>query len=152
MRALELKVPPVVVLLIAAIAMWYLRRVPAASFDLPGARIAAAALLAAGILVAVRGVIAFRWHGTTVNPHTPGKSSTIVRTDVYRLTRNPMYLGLALALVSFGLWLGSLASLAVVPLFVVYLTQFQIKPEERALEASFGRAYAEYRRAVRRWL
>jgi len=152
MRFLELKVPPVVVFLAAAVGMWLLRRIDAASFTLPGARYAAAALFAAGVFVAVRGVIAFRWHDTTVDPHTPGKASTVVRSDIYRFTRNPMYLGLALALTSFGLFLSNAASLAVAPLFVAYMTELQIKPEERVLAEKFGRAYAEYRAAVRRWL
>lgn len=152
MRVLELKIPPPVVLLIAAVAMWFLKDVPKLAFDLPGVRYAAAILLAAAVVVAARGVLAFRWHGTTVNPHTPDKSTTVVRTDIYRFTRNPMYLGLALALTGFGLVLSNFASLAVVPLFIAYLTVFQIIPEERALEAKFGAAYADYRRAVRRWI
>ena len=151
-RWLELKVPPVAVFLVAAVGMWFLRSIEAARFDWPGNRIAAGVLLAAGVAVAVRGVLAFRFHGTTVNPTTPGEASTVVRHDVYRFTRNPMYLGLALALTAFGLFLGNAASLAVVPVFAAYLTVFQIVPEERALAAKFGDAFDSYRATVRRWL
>ncbi len=63
-----------------------------------------------------------------------------------------MYLGMALGLVGWALWTGSLAGLVVVPVFMGYLTLFQIIPEERALLARFGRAYADYCVQVRRWL
>ena len=152
LRILELKVPPVAVFIAAAVAMWALRRVDFADFELTGSRYAAAILFVTGLVIAVRGVLAFRWHGTTVDPVTPGKASTIVRSDVYRFTRNPMYLGLALALLSFGLLLGNALSIAVVALFVGYLTRFQIIPEERVLAGKFGRAYDDYRAVVRRWL
>ena len=151
-RFLELKVPPLALWLLAGGAMWWLRRLEWASIDLPGQYIVAGVLFLFGVFVAVRGVRAFRAHETTVNPMSPDKASAIVSHDVYRFTRNPMYLGLALSLVAFGLALGNLASLAVVVLFAWYMTVFQIVPEERALAEKFGDAYAAYRATARRWL
>ena len=73
--------------------------------------------------------------------------------DVFSLTRNPMYLGLSLALVAWALAVGSpLGALLFLPAFVIYLTEFQIKPEERALRANFGADYEVYQSSVRRWL
>lgn len=152
LRWLELKLPPLAVFVLAGLGMWFLRRVEAASFELPGARIAAAVLFVAGIFVAVRGVLAFRFHETTVHPVKVGEATTVVSSDIYRFTRNPMYLGLTLALAAIGLALGNGVSLAVVPAFMAYLTQFQIKPEERALREKFGEAYAGYCTTTRRWL
>ncbi len=63
-----------------------------------------------------------------------------------------MYLGLALALVGWAMYLANLAALLIVPAFVAYMTQFQIKPEERALLAKFGPDFATYMAAVRRWI
>lgn len=71
---------------------------------------------------------------------------------IYRHTRNPMYLGQALVLLGGMLWLGSAVALLVVPLFVGWITRFQILPEERVLSARFGADYAAFRREVRRWL
>jgi len=64
-----------------------------------------------------------------------------------------MYLGLTLALLAWATQLGSLAGAVVfVPCFVVYLTELQIKPEERALSAKFGAEYSAYLETVRRWI
>ena len=63
-----------------------------------------------------------------------------------------MYLGFVLGLAAWALFLGNPVAALIVPAFVLYMNRFQIEPEERALEARFGAAYAAYRRAVRRWL
>ena len=73
-------------------------------------------------------------------------------SGVYRITRNPMYLGLLLILIAWAVFLSS-AWLLLGPLtFVLYMNRFQIGPEERALSAMFGNSYAEYKARVRRWL
>ena len=82
----------------------------------------------------------------------PETASSIVTVGIYRFTRNPMYLGLAFALAGWAIYLANLAALLIVPIFVAYMTQFQIKPEERALLAKFGADFAAYMAAVRRWL
>lgn len=71
---------------------------------------------------------------------------------MYRLTRNPMYLGLLLVLVGWAIVLGSVSSFIVLPLFVVILTVQQIIPEEKVLEQKFGQQYRDYKQSVRRWL
>ena len=76
----------------------------------------------------------------------------MVTTGICRVTRNPMYLGFALALLGWGLWLGHAVALGVPLAFVLYVNRFQIQPEERALRAKFGAPYEDYRRRVRRWL
>jgi protein-S-isoprenylcysteine O-methyltransferase Ste14 len=63
-----------------------------------------------------------------------------------------MYLGFALILAGWAIFLANMASLLMLPAFVAYMTQFQIKPEERALLARFGPDYAEYMAKVRRWV
>lgn len=153
MKLLELRIPPVAVVLACGGVMWLLaRQVPAYAFGFPGQRLAAAAVFLAALAIGVRGVAVFRRHETTVNPTTPDAASAMVMTDIYALTRNPMYLGLALVLVAWALFLGSYAALLGIPLFVLYMNAFQIKPEERALGEKFGAAYDDYRRRVRRWL
>lgn len=152
MRSLELRVPPVAVVLIAAVLMWLLARVLPWPGDLVGGWPAALLIASAGVVVAVAGLVAFRQARTTVNPMKPEASSALVERGIYGLTRNPMYLGMALVLAAWAVWLGSVAAAAVLPVFTFYMTRFQIVPEERALAARFGEAFAGYLRRVRRWL
>lgn len=63
-----------------------------------------------------------------------------------------MYLGLALVLLGWSVFLRHPASMLVVGAFIAYITEFQIKPEERVLAAKFGEPFARYKAAVRRWL
>lgn len=153
MRYLELKIPPVVVFLFVGVGMWFVAvSLPVADIAIPGSGSIAIVMLAAGGAVAVPAVLRFRRHDTTVHPNRPEKTSTIVTTGIYRYTRNPMYLGLACLLTAWALWLGNIAALAGVPLFIAYMTRFQIKPEEGALRELFGDSYVEYTTTVRRWI
>jgi len=153
MSSLELRVPPLAVVLAAGLLMGIVDRLlPAARLELPGALAVALALVLAGFLVALAGVVEFRRERTTVNPMKPEGASSLVTGGIYRHTRNPMYLGFALALLGWEVWLQNLASFAVLPLFVLYMNRFQIGPEERILGAIFGEAYATYCSRVRRWL
>jgi protein-S-isoprenylcysteine O-methyltransferase Ste14 len=89
---------------------------------------------------------------TTVNPVHVDQASSIVTNGVYRLTRNPMYVGLALLLTAWAIWLAVPWAFAGPALFGLYIYRFQILPEERAMEAKFGAEYLAYKQRVRRWL
>jgi len=150
---LELKVPPVLVVAIAALLMWACAwMLPELGLAIPGRIPAAMIAVFAGITASVAGVIAFRRARTTVNPLKPGSASSLVDGGIYRLTRNPMYLGFALALLGWSIFLGNLLSVAMLFVFVGYMNRYQIVPEERALESLFGDAFKSYRMTVRRWL
>jgi protein-S-isoprenylcysteine O-methyltransferase Ste14 len=133
--------------------MWAVARV-LPLLQLPGlVRLPLAVLLGAlGVAAAIGGVISFRRARTTVNPLKPESSAALVSSGVYAFTRNPMYLGMALALLAWAVYLSSIWSLSGPVLFALYITRFQILPEERVLEGLFGTAFAAYRQRVRRWL
>jgi protein-S-isoprenylcysteine O-methyltransferase Ste14 len=153
MQWLELKIPPLLVWLAFAGAMLgvtYLA--PTLSFTLAGSTAMALALGVLGAAVAIAGVLAFRDKRTTVNPLTPNASSSVVSNGVYRVSRNPMYLGFLLALAGWAVYLSNAGAALLLPAFVAYMTQYQIKPEERALLAKFGSGFAQYMSRVRRWL
>ena len=153
MQWLELKIPPLLVWLVLAGAMLGVARLtPRLSFTLAGSAAIALALVALGAAVASAGVIAFRHKRTTVNPLTPSASSAVVSDGVYRFSRNPMYLGFALALAGWAVYLSNAGAALFLPAFIAYMTQYQIKPEERALLAKFGGEFAQYMSRVRRWL
>ena len=153
MRALELKIPPVVIVLLLAAAMFATARLaPAFGFHLPANRIIATGLAVSGVIVALLGVASFRRAGTTVNPLQPAAASQLVVSGIYRRTRNPMYLGMLLVLLGWGVFLGN--GLAFIPAaaFIPLMNRLQIGPEERILAATFGPAFTAYQSAVRRWL
>jgi len=153
LNALELKVPPVAVLVIAAAGMWAVSQVlPGLHFSFPGAVWLATGIAVVGIVISILGVIEFRGAGTTVDPRVPEQSASLVTSGVYRHSRNPMYTGFLLVLSGWGVFLGSFPSLLFIPAFVVYMNRFQIIPEERFMRASFGKSYSEYSSRVRRWV
>jgi protein-S-isoprenylcysteine O-methyltransferase Ste14 len=133
--------------------MWVIAwSLPEANLALPGRFPAMILALLAGGVFGVAGIVEFRRARTTVNPLEPAAASALVRSGIYKLTRNPMYLGLALLLLGWGIFLSNPASLAVLFGFVAYMNRFQIIPEERALETLFGKDFAAYRDSVSRWI
>lgn len=154
MSALDHKIPPPVVALVCAAAVYGACAAwPHTVLDWPGRSLVAALMALCGLACDAAGIWAFRRHRTTVNPLSPHKASAVVQDGIYRFTRNPMYVGMALLLTAWSVWLGQpLGVLVVLPLFAAYITRFQIQPEERALQAKFGADYTAYTARVRRWL
>lgn len=153
MAALEAKVPPPVVALVIALAMWTVARYTSV-FEVAGSmRILVAVTLAlVGIAFSASGIAAFRRAKTTLDPMKPTSASSLVTTGIYRLTRNPMYVGLLFVLLAWSAFLSAPWALTGPVVFVAYMTRFQILPEERALEHVFGDAFMTYKARVRRWL
>lgn len=110
-----------------------------------------------GLLLIGAGLCGANWHarlfrrlGTNIN--TFGEPGTLTTDGLFRRTRNPMYLGMVVSLIGVACVLGSLSPL-VGPLAFFVLANFWYIPfEERAMSMKFGSQYAEYQRAVPRWL
>jgi len=153
MSALELKVPPPFVALALALLMWL---TPAFAGLVPvphAARVLCAVILVCiGQGISIAGMVAFRRAKTTVNPVKASLASSLVVQGVYRYTRNPMYVGLLLTLLAWAVFLGNPFSVLWVVVFALYITRFQIIPEERVLVSLFGAAYEAYKGRVRRWV
>lgn len=150
---IALKVPPPVQVLVWGILMWVVDK------ELPGGQIEFAMQLPVAILFAVAGValavnsmLAFRKASTTVNPFHPQEATQLVVGGAFRFSRNPMYISLLLVLIGWAIWLGSAYNLAVLAFFIIYITVFQIKPEEAVLKNLFGDSYHDYCSKVRRWI
>ncbi len=153
MRSLELKIPPLALVVLFAGLMWLLARLtPGLNYAVPWRQVLVATLSALAVLIILAGVASFRRASTTVNPLNPESSSALVVSGIYRVTRNPMYLGFLLLLAAWALLLGNLTVLLLLPVFVWYMNRFQILPEERALTSLFGNDYTNYCARVRRWL
>lgn len=147
------RIPPPLIALATALLMWMsCRLVPDLTLGIPAGGVLAIVLVAAGGVVMALALRSFRWAETTVNPLQPQNASTLVVDGLYRISRNPMYLGLALVLLAWGVWLSNLLSILLVPAFLLYIDRFQVRPEEQALSARFGSEYRDYMTRVRRWL
>jgi protein-S-isoprenylcysteine O-methyltransferase Ste14 len=153
MLNLEHRVPPPVVGLSIAVAMWLLRDVPPVFVVAAWLRESLAlVLLAAGVAFDAAGLLAFLRRRTTINPLRPQNASALVTAGVYRFTRNPMYVGMALMLTAWAVHLSALWPFLGPVAFILYMNRFQIAPEERVLRQLFGEAWAAYAARVRRWL
>ena len=150
---MRLKTPPAVQLLISSFLMWIIsiyadnvRFIFKYNIEL-----ASLCLIISGTII-VFGIAAFRKAETTVNPLHPDKASSLVAMGIYQYTRNPMYFGLLLILLSIGFYLQNLASMFVLPLYVWFISKYQIIPEEVALQKVFGQDYKDYQDNIRRWI
>lgn len=153
MKWLELKIPPPVIALLCAGIMWVIAHYTFVYFLSPVMRWSLVAIYAIlGAAFDFAGLLAFRQRKTTINPLHPEKSNALVSHGIYRITRNPMYCGMASLLLAWAAYLQSPLSVFGVLLFIGYITQFQIKPEEKILMTLFGDTYAQYQLRVRRWL
>lgn len=150
---MKLLIPPPLIALISGLSMWGIAsNVDALRFIFPFQHVLAYALIGSGLLIDISAIFAFRRAKTTVTPLAPEKASALVISGLYRVTRNPMYLGLLLILTGVALLLGSLLNAAIIIAFMAYITAFQIKPEEEKLTEIFGAQYLSYMQKVRRWI
>lgn len=106
-----------------------------------------------GFAILIWAGVLFKAKKTTVNPFRPKTTSSIVSSGPYRITRNPMYLGMLLLIVAAAFWWPHWwLTIPIIAIFYIYMTTMQIIPEERALEKKFGSEYTRYTQKVRRWL
>ena len=112
--------------------------------------IAGGILFVLGLGLAASAMINFTRAGTTIRPDRA--STALVIAGPYRFTRNPMYLGLAVAYLGLAVADRSLASLILLPVVLLIIRWAVIANEEAFLERRFGSSYTEYKARVRRWL
>lgn len=149
---LDNKVPPPVVATIVAVAMWSLSAYgPAINLSAKMTETLILLLVIVGVSFDVCGLLAFRQSKTTINPMNLNKTTALVTSGIYRLSRNPMYVGLVLFLTAWAIQLSMLWPFIGPIVFIIYINRFQIKPEERVMESKFD-DYSTYKNKVRRWL
>ena len=142
---------PPTYLLISIVAIVVLR------FWFPGRRIIAFPWTLLGLVPVIAGSVlnvmadgAFKRHQTTVKPFE--KSTALVTSGVYSISRHPMYLGFTLILLGLAIFMGALTSFVVVPLFAVLMELVFIRTEEPMMAARFGQSWLDYKQRVRRWI
>ena len=142
----SLRIPPPILMIIMASAMFFLAKyVGIASFDFPGRRALAISFAVTGFTIDLISIVAFFRAKTTVNPLAPARAQKLVISGLYRYSRNPMYLGLALTLTGWFFWLGALPTLR--SCRSLHLVDYGI-PNQTGRTSALG----EIRRRIRRLL
>lgn len=112
----------------------------------------AAMLAVTSVVIMLSASLAFRRAGTTIHPQKLQQVNTLIVGGLFRVSRNPVYLGQLILLAAWALVLGGWAVWPWWLIFFAYLSRVQIPREERFLAARFGQDYTAYCQRVRRWL
>ena len=151
MMFLNTKIPPPIVAILFAVLIFYFSD-SFAYVDLPFKIYISLFFVLLGFFIIFSSARNFKKKETTVNPIKPEEASQLVTDGFFKITRNPMYLGMLLFLLGLSIYNGLIVGLVFLPLFVGYITFFQIIPEESAMIEIFGEDYKAYMKKVRRWI
>jgi protein-S-isoprenylcysteine O-methyltransferase Ste14 len=123
---------------------------PVVAFLSPPATYSGFLIIGFGLVLAFWSRSLFLKNATTLQPSE--EPTSLVTTGPFRLTRNPIYLGMASILFGVAILFGTLVTLAFPVIFVMLIEFFIIPGEEQTLEKIFGEPYREYKKSVRRWI
>ena len=145
------KIPPPIVTFICGIAIYFSKTFFNQFFSYSNNTISLF-LLILGLLVFISAVKSFRIHKTTVNPLEPRKASSLVTNGIFKFSRNPMYLGMLIILLSISFKFNLIGGIITSLFFYIFITKFQIIPEEVAMNELFGNEFIDYEKKTRRWI
>ena len=109
-------------------------------------------ILSLGIFVFINPVLKFIKSKTTINPIQFEETNRLVTSGIFKYSRNPMYLGMLMIIISTSIFYLNIYSILTPFLFVFWINKFQIKREEIFLTEKFGKEYLSYKNKTRRWL
>lgn len=145
------KIPPPVIALICGLVIYFSRALfPKYVFTLTN--FISILFLVLGLLMLTTAVLSFKKYQTTVNPLRPEKASQLVTSGIFKFSRNPMYFAMLLVLLSITVKFNILGGAAMSVAFVLFITTFQIIPEELAMKKLFGGEFDLYQKSTRRWI
>ncbi len=145
-----LDLPPIWLAAFLAVAWGIARLLPGLTVDAVWLRWLGVAIVVAGLGLMVLAILQMAKHRTTVIPHR--QPSALVSTGIFRISRNPIYLGDALILTGAILWWGAVAALPLIPVFIWLIGHRFISPEEARLRTGFGEDFVKWSERTRRWL
>ena len=145
------KIPPPIITLFFGLCIYFSQSY-FAEFNYDLLTILSYIFYLAGFSILVAAVSLFKKQNTTVNPIMIQNASSLVTSGIFKYSRNPMYLGMALILLGLSLMFNLIGGILFILLFTVYIAKFQIKPEEEVMERLFGEDFLKYKQNVRMWL
>ena len=147
----KLKIPPPI-LVIILITSIYFSSDKLDLISIPYRTFFSILILSIGILVILNPVVKFIKSKTTVNPVEFKNVEKLVTSGIYKYSRNPMYLGMIMIIISTTVYYLNFYSLLTPFIFYFWINRFQIKREEVFLEEKFGQEYLSYKTKTRRWI
>jgi protein-S-isoprenylcysteine O-methyltransferase Ste14 len=148
---LNTKIPPPIVTATFGLIIYFSKSFsPVYSFD--NSNMISVIFLLFGLGIFSAAVQSFKKHKTTINPLSPDKASSLVNSGIFSYSRNPMYLGMLLILLAVSFKFNISGGLFISFLFKIYITRFQIIPEEKAMAKLFGEEFITYKNQTRRWI
>ena len=145
------KIPPPIVTATFGLIIYFSKSFfPVYSFE--NSNMISVIFLLFGLGIFSAAVQSFKKHKTTINPLSPDKASLLVNSGIFSYSRNPMYLGMLLILLSVSFKFNISGGLFISFLFKIYITRFQIIPEEEAMVKLFGEEFIAYKNQTRRWI
>ena len=145
------RIPPPIVTFICGITIYYSKSFFNQFLNFSN-NVISLFLLILGLIIFISAVRSFREQKTTVNPLKPKQASSLVTSGIFRFSRNPMYLGMLIILLSISFKFNLLGGIIISLLFFIFITKFQIYPEEEAMNELFGDKFTQYSNTTRRWI
>ena len=146
-----LKIPPPLLVLILVIANYFSSK-KIDLIHLPNQDLISILILLIGILILINPIFKFIKSKTTIDPIKFKKVNKLIISGIYKYSRNPMYLGLLMIVISTSIFYLNIFSITTPFLFYCWINRFQIKREEIFLTEKFGKEYSLYKAKTRRWL
>ena len=146
-----LKIPPPLLVLILVISNYFSSK-KIHLIHLPNQKLISIIILLIGMLILINPIFGFIKSKTTINPIKFKKVSKLITSGIYKYSRNPMYLGLLMIVISTSIFYMNIFSILTPFFFYCWINKFQIKREEIFLTEKFGKEYILYKTKTRRWI
>ena len=145
------KIPPPIVTMICGLSIYFSRSLFSEKIYIYN-NIVSISFFFLGAAFLVLALSSFKKQKTTISPLRPEKASALVISNVYKYSRNPMYLGMLFILISLSIRYNIIGGIITISIFIFFITKFQIKPEEVQMEKLFGEKYVIYKKRTRMWI
>ena len=146
-----IKIPPPLIVLVLIVSIYFSSK-KIDLINIPLQLEISIFILSAGILIFVNPVLQFIKSKTTVNPIQFEEVNILVTSGIFKYSRNPMYLGMLMIVLSTSIFYLNIYSILTPLLFILWINKFQIKREEEFLIEKFGDEYLSYKKKTRRWI
>ena len=151
MISIKTKIPPPLVALTFSLLVAYSKSI-FPKVDIEYGSVFGSFMISIGSIIILSAIIEFKNYKTSLTPLNPSNATKLIVHGVYKFSRNPMYLGLLLILSGISIIQNPIGGLLFVPSFILYITHFQIIPEESAMLDLFKDDFSKYKENVRRWI